>query len=84
MKNFIWDVIAFTILIGGIVFGIYVGGWVMFIQPIMDVCRCIDAGTVTATMIGVTVLKCVFASLVTTVIVLSGISISEIILLLKE
>lgn len=50
-----------------IVFGavaLYVGGWIMFVQPILEACQHFDAGTLTGTMVGITVLKCLFASTV--------------------
>lgn len=42
----------------GVIGGLYVGGWIMFIQPIIETCKAFDAGTFT----GLTVLKCIFAS----------------------
>ena len=33
----------------------------MFIHPIVEICRSFDAGTLTGLMVGITVLKCIFA-----------------------
>lgn len=69
MKKFFGYVFVFA----GIILAFYVGGWVMFIQPIMDACRHFDAGTLTGAIVGATVLKCVFASTVGTIIAYAGI-----------
>ena len=70
MKN----IVGITLILAGIIGALYVGGWVMFIQPIMDACRHFDAGTLTGTIVGVTVLKCIFASTVGTIIASIGIT----------
>ena len=54
-------VIGWAIFIIGIVASIWVGGWIMFVQPIIEACRHFDAGTLTAMIIGTTILKCIFA-----------------------
>lgn len=51
---------------------LYVGIWVMFIQPIMTACKAFDAGTLTGTMVGITILKCIFASCVGMIIGYAG------------
>ena len=49
-------------IIVGIVLGIYIGGWLLFIKPIIAVCAAYAAGTLTGSMIGWTIIKClVFA-----------------------
>ena len=58
------EAIGYLLMIIGIAAGLYVGGWLMFIQPILEVCKCFDAGTLTGTIIGVTILKCVFSGAV--------------------
>ena len=65
-------IIGSLLMIAGIVGGLYVGGWLMFIQPIIDVCKAFDAGTLTGMIVGVTVLKCIFASVVGTIIAYLG------------
>ena len=65
-------IIGWIVLIGSIVLGLYVGGWVMFIQPIIEACKAFDAGTLTGLIVGTTVLKCMFASAVCGIIVWIG------------
>ena len=65
-------IIGWIILIGSIVGGLYVGGWVMFIQPIIEACMAFDAGTLTGLIVGTTVLKCLFASAVGGIIIYIG------------
>lgn len=60
--------IHWVIFAAGIIAGLYVGGWLMFIQPILEACKHFDAGTLTGLMVGTTVLKCVFASAVGSII----------------
>ena len=59
--------------------GLYVGGWLMFIRPIMTACAMFDAGTLTAVIIGKTVLSCLFAGIVGTVIVILGLTASKLV-----
>ena len=57
-------------IIVGIALGIYTGGWLLFIKPIIAVCAAYDAGTLTGSMIGWTIIKClVFAPIAARVIV---------------
>ena len=63
MKKF--EIIAQWItLIVGAISAIYVGGWLMFIQPIIEACNHFDAGTLTGAIIGATILKCIFSGTV--------------------
>lgn len=71
-SNLIKEVCSWVCLIGGIAIGLYVGGWVMFIRPIIEACRHFDAGTLTGVIVGVTILKCIFASTVGSLIVYVG------------
>jgi len=68
MKNVI------AIVVAGISFllGFYVGGWLMFIQPIISACQAFDAGSLTATIIGVTIIKCMLAAAVGSIIIWLG------------
>lgn len=75
MKN----IISIIIAIIGIALGIYVGGWLMFIKPIIACCTALDAGTLTAAMVGWTIVKCIFASAVGTIIAYIGIVIASLI-----
>lgn len=65
-------IIGWIILIGSIVGGLYVGGWAMFIQPIIEACMAFDAGTLTGLIVGTTVLKCLFAGAVGGIIIYIG------------
>lgn len=40
----------------------------MFIKPIIEACKAFDTGTLTAMIVGVTVLKCIFVNFVGTII----------------
>ena len=72
-------VISWIILIGSILCGLYVGGWIMFIQPIIEACKHFDAGTLTGAIVGSTIVKCALASFVTSIVVSAGIFIVQII-----
>lgn len=65
-------IMGWLVLIGSVVCGLYVGGWLMFIQPIIEACKAFDAGTLTGLLVGVTVLKCMFASAVSGIIIWIG------------
>lgn len=66
------NVIAFLVAAIGIVGGIYVGGWLMFIQPIIEAANAFDAGLLTGSMFAITILKCIFATFVGTVVAAIG------------
>lgn len=68
-------------IIVGIALGIYTGGWLLFIKPIIAVYTAYDAGTLTGSMIGRTIIKClVFAPIAAKVIVNVALAIAEAIL----
>lgn len=68
-------------IIIGIVLSIYTGGWLLFIKPIIAVCAAYDAGTLTGSMIGWTIIKClVFAPIVAKVIMKVALVIAKAIL----
>lgn len=66
------QILALIVFIGSIVLGVYAGVWQMFIHPIIEACMYFDAGTLTGTIIGITVLKCIFASAVSSIIIHVG------------
>lgn len=72
--------IAIIIIIAGIVAAIYYGVWVMFIQAILSACAAFDAGTLTAMTVGLTVIKCIFASTVAGLIISVSCGIAKFIL----
>lgn len=68
-------------IIVGVALGIYAGGWLLFIKPIITVCAAYDAGTLTGSMIGWTIIKClVFAPFAAKVIMNVALAIAEAIL----
>lgn len=69
LKESLKIAIAIIIIIVGIASAIYYGVWVMFIQSILSACAAFDAGTLTATIVGWTVIKCILASTVAGVII---------------
>lgn len=79
-KNF-WQILkvflAIAILIAGIAAAIYFGLWVMFIKAILVACAAFDAGTLTATLVGMTVIKCLLASTVAGIIIAVSFGISK-------
>ena len=60
MKN----IVSLLLLITGVVLGVYIGGWVMFISPILACALAFDAGLLTGMLIVAAALKCIFASFV--------------------
>ena len=71
-------VMGWIVFIGSIVLALYVSGWLMFVQPIIEACKAFDAGTLTGLIVGTTVLKCVFASAVGGIIVWIGSAIATV------
>lgn len=67
------NIFGYSIMAIFILAGLYVGGWLMFVQPILEACQHFDAGTLTGTIVGITVLKCVFASTVGSLIAYVGV-----------
>ena len=65
-------VIGCLVMIGSWIGALYVGGWLMFISPIIEACKAFDAGTLTGYIVGITVLKCIFASAVGGIIAYIG------------
>lgn len=65
-------ILGWIVFISSVVSSVYVGAWLMFIKPIIEVCKAFDAGTLTGLLVGTTVLKCLFASVVGWIIVYVG------------
>lgn len=75
------ETLFWTAIIVGIALSIYTGGWLLFIKPIIAVCAAYDAGTLTGSMIGWTIIKClVFAPIAAKVIMSVALGIAEAIL----
>lgn len=73
------NVLAILIFICGLAAALYLGIWWMIIQPIMDACAAFDAGNLTATLVGVTVLKVIFSSAVSSLVVYATTALSLIV-----
>lgn len=58
------EALGMVVFVAGIILALYVGAWCLFIQPIIGCCVAFDAGTLTGLMVGMTIIKCVFASAV--------------------
>lgn len=56
------QIFGILLIIISVLGGLYVGGWLMFVQPIIEVCKAIDTGTLTAMIVGGAVIKCFLAS----------------------
>ena len=75
------DVLFWITIIIGVILGIYVGGWLLFIKPIVVTCAAYDAGTLTGSMIGWTIIEClVFAPIAAKVIMNVALTIAKAIL----
>ena len=59
-----------------IIIGFYVSIWVMLVEPIIYACQCFDAGTLTATIIGITIIKILLSGFVGTLIMFIGFAIA--------
>ena len=57
-------VLGVIVTIAGFVLAVYVGLWLMFIMPIFTMCAAFDAGTLSAMLVGICVVKILFASFV--------------------
>ncbi len=68
MKN----IIAIIIIWLGCVLALYVGGWLMFIKPIINVVLALQAGIVTGSMIALAIIKILLASIVGGIIAYIG------------
>ena len=68
MKN----IIAIIIIWLGCVLALYVGGWLMFIKPIINVVLALQAGIVTGSMIALAIIKILLASIVSGIIAYIG------------
>ena len=76
MFNKIRDLLGAIVYAISIIIGIYVGIWVMLVEPIIYACQCFDAGTLTATIIGITIIKILLSGFAGTLIMLVGFAIA--------
>ena len=71
--------VAKIISLLGVLCGAYVGGWLLFIKPILDCAVALDTGSISSVLIAVSLLKCIFSSIVGFAIAAAGIIMGEII-----
>lgn len=76
MFNKIRDWLGAIVYAISIIIGFYVGIWVMLVEPIIYACQCFDAGTLTATIVGITIIKILMSGFVGTLIMLIGLAIA--------
>lgn len=67
-------------ILAGILGGFYVGGWMLFVSPIIMACKAFDTGVLTATIVGWTIIKCILAGFVGWGIAYLGIIIGQLFL----
>lgn len=65
--------IYYIIVTFSVLTSLYVGGWRMLIQPIIELCKYFDAGALTGAIICTTALKCICAGTVGAFIVYAGV-----------
>ena len=76
MFNKIRDWLGDIVYAISIIIGFYVGIWVMMVEPIIYACQCFDAGTLTATIIGITIIKILLSGFAAILIMLVGFAIA--------
>lgn len=54
-------IISYAVMVASWGSALYVGGWLMFIKPIIEICTAIDSGTLTSMIVVPGILKCIFA-----------------------
>ena len=76
MFNKIRDWLGAIVYVISIIIGFYVSIWVMLVEPIIYACQCFDAGTLTATIVGITIIKILLSGFVGILIMLVGFAIA--------
>lgn len=76
MFNKIRDWLGAIVYAISIIIGLYVSIWVMLIEPIIYACQCFDAGTLTATIIGITIIKILLSGFAGILIMFIGFAIA--------
>lgn len=76
MFNKIRDWLGAIVYVISIIIGFYVSIWVMLIEPIIYACQCFDAGTLTATIVGITIIKILLSGLAGVLIMFVGFAIA--------
>lgn len=76
MFNKIRDWLGVIVYAISIIIGLYVSIWVMLVEPIIYACQCFDAGTLTATIIGITIIKILLSGFAGILIMFIGFAIA--------
>lgn len=76
MFNKIRDWLSAIVYVISIIIGFYVSIWVMLIEPIIYACQCFDAGTLTATIVGITIIKILLSGFAGILIMFVGFAIA--------
>lgn len=76
MFDNIRDLLGAIVYAISIILGFYVSIWAMLVEPIIYACQCFDAGTLTATIVGITIIKILMSGFVGTLIMLIGFAIA--------
>lgn len=76
MFNKIRDWLSAIVYAISIIIGLYVSIWVMLVEPIIYACQCFDAGTLTATIIGITIIKILLSGFAGILIMFIGFAIA--------
>lgn len=76
MFNKIRDWLGAIVYVISIIVGFYVSIWVMLIEPIIYACQCFDAGTLTATIVGITIIKILLSGFAGILIMFVGFAIA--------
>lgn len=76
MFNKIRDLLGAIVYVISIIIGFYVSIWVMLIEPIIYACQCFDAGTLTATIVGITIIKILLSGFAGILIMFVGFAIA--------
>ena len=72
-------IISIGIVILGIVLGLYLGLWVMFVGGILGIAQAVDTGTITAMIVAWNLIKIVLASFVGYIIIFVSIILGRLI-----
>ena len=76
MLDKIRDWIGIAVYAISIIICLYVSIWVMLVEPIIYACQCFDAGTLTATIIGITIIKILLSGFAGILIMFIGFAIA--------
>ena len=76
MLDKIRDWLGIAVYAISIIIGCYVSIWVMLVEPIIYACQCFDAGTLTATIVGITIIKILLSGFAGILIMFIGFAIA--------